>query len=383
MLVLVLLPLRPLIAQDIALPASRKDLEAAAAKDSNDAAAHFNAALAEWNDHDWDAAARQLKTAIEIEPRFAQAYLARSALLYARHGNLFNLMILGSLPVDLQDSVSQSDRDYRHAFLLDPLCDLRVLGAMERTTGVLLRGEYGWIGDFVNGMQMLLHGDYAGAYDRFDHAARDYYWKLHPKRRPIELFWFRGLAAAHAQKWDEAKDDFRLLLDTTAALEHSDSLIHVPLRTNDYRYVLAVIEQKSGQLDSATALYEDALDHDLGLYMAHVHLAEIAEAQHRWGDALAERERALATNPDDPSLLFDLGYLEGEVGQLDSSVTNLTRAAKLDPRDSRIVYYLGRVEEIAHDTADARAAYARFVSLAPSRYTRWIDDAQKRLAVLH
>jgi tetratricopeptide (TPR) repeat protein len=173
------------------------------------------------------------------------------------------------------------------------------------------------------------------------------------------------------------------VLDTTAALEHSDSLIHVPLRTNDYRYVLAVIEQKSGQLDSATALYEDALDHDLGLYMAHVHLAEIAEAQHRWGDALAERERALATNPDDPSLLFDLGYLEGEVGQLDSSVTNLTRAAKLDPRDSRIVYYLGRVEEIAHDTADARAAYARFVSLAPSRYTPWIDDAQKRLAVLH
>ena len=117
--------------------------------------------------------------------------------------------------------------------------------------------------------------------------------------------------------------------------------------------------------------------------MAHVHLAEIAEAQHRWGDALAERERALAADPDDPSLLFDLGYLQGEVGQLDSSVANLTRAAKLDPRDSRIDYYLGRVEEIAHDTADADTAYARFLALAPGRYERWIADARSRLAALH
>lgn len=382
--VLALLPLRPLLAQDIALPASRKELEQEAVKDSNDAAAHFNAALAEWNDHDWDAAERQLNTAIEIEPRFAQAYLARAALVYARNTNLLDEAFENSLSKKWKDSVAKADRDYRHAFLLDPLCDLRVLGAMERRSGVLLQGEFGWIGEFLNGSQMLVHGDYEKAYEHMDEAVKDPIWKHAGRKLPLGLVWFRGLAAAHAGKWDAAKVDFRMLLDSSLAVEQSDSLmIHVPLETNDYRYMLAVIEQKTGQLDTATALFQQALDRDLGLYMAHVHLAEIAQTQHRLGDALVERERALAANPDDPSLLFDLGYLQGEVGQLESSVTNLTHAAKLDPRDSRIDYYLGRVEELAHDTADARSAYARFVALAPSRYARWISDARIRLAALH
>ena len=48
------LALPPAAAQNIKLPASLGDLEKAARKDSNDAAAHYNVALAYWNAKRWD-----------------------------------------------------------------------------------------------------------------------------------------------------------------------------------------------------------------------------------------------------------------------------------------------------------------------------------------
>ena len=54
-----------------------------------------------------------------------------------------------------------------------------------------------------------------------------------------------------------------------------------------------------------------------------------------------------------------------------------------NPHDARVAYYLGRVEEQLSKPADARAAYTRFLSIAPSRYATQIADAKQRLETLH
>ncbi len=378
---ILLLP-APAFAQHIDLPASRQELERAAQKDSNDAAAHYNLALAYWNEKRWNDAERELHTAITIEPQFAEAYLALSYVPYARRSELFDEVSEDKVPAEWQDSVAQSDRNYRHAFLLDPLCDLKIAGAVLPTREMFLSGDYEWLGDFLSGLGLLRQGKYEDAYQRFERVTYAFNWDHHPERTPTEFRWYRGLAAAHAGHYDAAERDFTALLDTATAKEQGGSLIHIPLETNDYRYMLATIEQRKGDADSAIALYQGALEHDLGLYMAHVQIARLDQTAHRTADALAEYQRAVDANPGDPSLLFDLGLADAETGNLQEALAPLEQAEQLDPRDSRVPYYIGRVDEARQDVAGARAAYQRFIALAPSRYARQIADARQRLARL-
>jgi len=53
-----------------------------------------------------------------------------------------------------------------------------------------------------------------------------------------------------------------------------------------------------------------------------------------------------------------------------------------NPRDARVLYYLGIVDQQLSKKDDARSAFTRFLTLAPSRYERQIADAKQRLASL-
>src|SRR5882724_2737648 len=79
------LAVSPLPAQDdyFDLPASRTDLEQRAARDSNDPAAHYNLALALWNDDEYKRVYAELHLALQLDPRFALAHLALAYLPYA------------------------------------------------------------------------------------------------------------------------------------------------------------------------------------------------------------------------------------------------------------------------------------------------------------
>ena len=72
------------------------------------------------------------------------------------------------------------------------------------------------------------------------------------------------------------------------------------------RFVLATLHHLVGESDSAIALYQESLEHDLGLVMAHTYLANIYEETGRAADALLERRRATEVSEDDPSAWFDL-----------------------------------------------------------------------------
>src|SRR5260370_7157388 len=75
----------PLPAQDdsFELPASRAELEQRAVRDSNDPAAHYNVALALWNDEEYARAQTELRLAVKLDPRFALAHLPLACLPYS------------------------------------------------------------------------------------------------------------------------------------------------------------------------------------------------------------------------------------------------------------------------------------------------------------
>ena len=370
----------PAAAQRIRLPASLAELERRAASDSNDAAAHYNVALAYWNEKRWDDAEKSLRLAVSIDPRFAHGYLALSRLPYARRTALWEEVNTGRVRDEDRAAVDESDRLYKRAYLIDPLVDMKIEGAVTPARSVYWDlFDHELYDVLYQGFDDLRQGKYPDAYERIDRLVRLFDSE---RETPAFVWWYRAVSAAHVEKYDVARADLRRLLDRGERRERSDSLIQIPLRTNEYRYVLAYVTQKAGELNPAIDLYLEALGQDIGLYMAHVQLANMYEGARMWPQATKSRRDAIATNPDDATLQLDLGATLAKAGEWQEARQALAAAAEANPRDTRAFYFLGIVQQQIGQKAEARASFERFVATAPSRYKTQIDNAKQRLAEL-
>jgi tetratricopeptide (TPR) repeat protein len=199
-------------------------LEAAVGRDSNDAQLHYRLGIAYWSRKRYDEAERSLLTAVAIERRFADAYLALGYLPYARRRQLMKEEAQGNVPAEWRDSVLLSQRLRRRAFLTNPLVDLKIMGAF-----VPVRS--GFLADLTDPFSAFVRGNYAMAYLTFDRWIGD-----QPRDSiPSGLLWFHGLSAGHIALYDTAASDFQRLLDRSLKAEQSDTLSPIPLGTNDFR----------------------------------------------------------------------------------------------------------------------------------------------------
>jgi tetratricopeptide (TPR) repeat protein len=368
------------------LPAKLADLEKIAQRDSNDAAAHYNLALGYWNAKRWDDVERELRLAVTIEPQFAEGWLALSRLPYAKRLKLWEDIAARRLQEEDQPRVEEAYRYYQRAFIINPLVDLRIEAAARPAKSIYWTASE-LVADFYDyvfgGFDDIQSGKYESAYNRFNRLVEDRLIQAEREGLPDFVYYFRGLAAAHIERWDDAILDFAFLLNRSEKAQHPDSLLYyIPMETNQYRYVLAVLHQRAGRLQEAVRYYREALENDIGLYMANARLAGIAEANQNWPAAVKERRAAVNANPDDPSLLLDLGKALAGSSDWAGAETTLLQAAEANPRDSRVSYYLGVVQQQLNKKEEARASFQRFIELAPSRYARQVENAKQRLAAL-
>lgn len=375
----------PLAAQ-FRLPVKLAELEQRAQKDSNDPAAHFNVALAYWNAKRWPDVEHSLRTAITLDPRFAPAYMALHYLPYAQRTRLWDEVGERRVPDDWKARMEESAYFFRRAYLIDPLAELRsgdvvqprstaYLEALEETFGEHVR-------DYYDGLDQYFLGEYQKAYDRFSRVINAIDGDRHPDRIPSNVLWWHGLASARVEQWPEAIGDFEKLMDRSLEPTRKDSLVHFPLRTNEFRYILAYLKQRSGALNEAIDLYRESITNDIGLYMAHVRLAEMYETAQMLPQAITSRRNAINANPEDASLPLDLGKTLLNAGRFQDASDALRQASAANPRDARPQFYLGLTLEQLGQKDDARAALDRFISLAPSRYERQIAVAKQHLAAL-
>ncbi len=375
-------------AQQLAfLSRSLKDVEAWAREDTNDAQRQYALALRHWKDRHWKQADSLLRLAVQLEPRYADAYLALYFLPFARRPSLSEDVMRDRVPEAWQRVVEEAERFYKLAFRTDPMVNLQIMGVAfeieepqvkDLSTNAWLNYQryYAWFVD-------LGLGRYRLARERLQKLAqREFDEAKHPERVPDYILWYRGLAAAHSLQHAAAIADFRVLLERQIKKAQRDELVHVPLRDNEYRFMLASLHHMAGHTDSAVALYQASLEHDLGLVMAHTYLASIHEAAGRAAEAMLERRRAADVSSEDPTALFDLGASLFNVGQLVEADEPLRRAIKLNARYSPSYYLLGRVTEELGLPGEAREHYARFLALAPLRSEELRADAQQRLEKL-
>lgn len=369
-----------------AKPTTLAVLEARALRDSLDPESHFRLAQRYYALKRFDDEERELRTTIAVDPRYAPAYLWLGDLPFDRRSKLWKEHRKGKVPPELQAAVEQSYRLWRQAFIVDPMVDFRVVGAAPPPEDMVVIPDYGrGTTDYLLRLGLGAFGAarYELAYGALDLWAQRAYAQQPVDSLPDFLFRYRGLAAGHQRAYNRAIADVQVLLARSLKAESADTLLPFPLQTNDYRYVLGVLHQTWGKHNAAIVLYQDAIAADLGLYMAHVRLAQIYRAGGMWAQAIVEAQRAIETNPDDPTAVRDLGVILSEAGKLGEAEDALKRAAAANPRDPRAVYHLGVVRQQLANPGEARETLSRFIAIAPAtRYERELADARQRLATL-
>ena len=367
-------------------PPTLTELETRARQDSLDPEAHFRLAQRYYAINKLDDEERELRATIAVDPRYAPAYLWLGDLPFDRRPKLWQEDRKGKVPEALRAAVEESYRLWRQAFLIDPMVDFRVLGTKPPDEGMVVVPEYG---RYTTEYMLLLGLGAFGAarYELAYGAFKAWVERAYPNQPrdslPDFLFWYRGLSAAHQRAYNIGIADFQVLLERSLKAEQADTLLPFQLRTNDYRYVLAVLHQMWGKPADAMRLFQESIANDLGLYMAHVRLAQMYREYKMWDKAIEEGRRAIETNPDDVTSVLELGVILADAGRSAEAETTLGQAAAANPRDPRPWYQLGLVRQQLAKAAEARDALSRFVAIAPAtRYERQVADAKQRLAAL-
>jgi tetratricopeptide (TPR) repeat protein len=385
-----LLPAQGKVEISVPLPELEKRVHA----DSNDAAAHYNVAIGYWSAKRWDEADRELRKAVALQPRFAEPHLALAYLPQVRDPHMFDpyrdqgRIPISSLPEKIQDAIKQNRDEYRWAFMMDPMVDLRMIAASSNGMDYRLQDALfgSWIGKYFAGRDECAAGKYAECENTLT-LVIDEIGKIAKKGDPVptDAYWYRGLAAAHVKHFDAAIADFNKLISRDEAMVkkvEEKGLIRAPMQTNEYRYFLALFLQAGGKTEEAILTYRKAIENDLGLYMAHVRLADIYEGRKELPKAIEERRNAISANPDDPSLQMDLGVTLGKAGDFAGAETALKAATDGLPRDFSAWYWLGIAEQQLGQKAAAKDAFQRVVALAPSRVAELTAKANQHLATL-
>jgi tetratricopeptide (TPR) repeat protein len=389
---LIALPFPAVVAAQgkIELPVSLAELQQRAIADSNDAVAHYNLALGYWNAKKWDDVQHSLDEALRLDPRLAVARLALSQLPFARRPKIREEIFeaTGPLPDEYLDILRDTDREWRHAFMIDPMVDLRILAA---TTSIgvdigLIEDVIGPVwGNYFRAAVNCYEGQYDLCDQRFRRVVQDFQDAGPGLRVPDGVYFLKGLAAARVGQYDAAIDDFEVLLkreeDRKKKMNERD-LVRVPLQLNEYRFFIASLTHASGKAADAVKRYREVAENDLGLYMAHVRMANIYESQRDYPRAIEERNRAVNANPDDGTLHLELGITLGKSGDFAGAEDACRRATELIPRHAEAWFWLGLALEQQGKRDEARAAYQKVVDLAPSRLKARATVAAQKVAAL-
>ena len=98
----------------------------------------------------------------------------------------------------------------------------------------------------------------------------------------------------------------------------------------------------------------------------------LTERGERYPEAIILINKALAIDPNNPSFLDSLGWVQFKSGDVDNALTNLSRAAELDPTSSTILDHLGDVYLKKGRKDDAKSIFTKALTFAvePSEISR-------------
>lgn len=344
-----------------------------AQRDSNDAIVHYQLARALIEEEEWDAADSALREAVLLAPSYGDAWV-QLALMPERRGARYRRQLEKDGRLD--SVLTEAERARRRAWYSDPLTELEIFASMEND---LLRPSLSqymrdWYNAFARSIKRLNDGKRQGAWEDINRIAS---MRGHPYFGTV-ITRLHGLLAWDQKDYPAAITDFMSLTSRRFAAE---TLGFLPmLAANEDRYALATLLLQAGGYNEAAETYKRVVELDASVWQAHVQLARIYEASEMWPEAVAERRAAIAVNPDDASLMVELGGTLLNAGRRSEALQVLREARALLPRDPRLYLLLGLALSEPDEAEERTMALERFVAIAPSRMSSQVAAARAMIS---
>ncbi len=354
---------------------SLADLQEAVQADPNEPLGHYYVALAQWNAKKWDEVEKSLKTALELDPRFAPAHLTLAALPYAKRPRLWGEAVSANgVPTNVQGEVDVADYHYKMAFFTDPAVDLHILATV--AIGLETSTDFGKAVSYCNEGQ---YGDCNVSINQYLSKQRGTAVTVIPRA----ALWYAALAGIHTKDFGGAGGNLSTLSnrveDDTRTLTTAD-LARIPLKSKDMEIVLAVmLDRTANQKTEAMASYQRLAREGTDNYLVHSYMAGLLEANRSMEQAIAARETALKMNQDDPMLHYEYGMTLARAGKFAEATEQLTTATQKLPRYAPAWYYLGQAKAQTGDAAGAKEAFTKAVATATARQAPIAQNAQRQL----
>lgn len=119
----------------------------------------------------------------------------------------------------------------------------------------------------------------------------------------------------------------------------------------------------SGQYDQAIAAYKAIAARVPALTSIHIAMARAYRMKKDYGNALAEYEEVLKTEPDNGTARLEIGLTGLEKGDLTAAESALSQAAARPGAGKEVFYYLGEVQFARAEVEQAAASFRRAADL--------------------
>jgi len=168
----------------------------------------------------------------------------------------------------------------------------------------------------------------------------------------------------------DLKKDIVRILRPSAGRQRAKTAYDLYLRASE-------LDEDPATMDEAQALYEQAIELDPWLAIAHTNLGNIAFRRDQTERAEDCYRKALGIDDHQPEAQYNLGYLMLERGQPELSIDYFLGALEADPRFSDAYFNLAMAYEQTGQPDKARPLWQSYIALEPQG--TWTEIARRHL----
>ena len=354
---------------------SIEELQNAVLADTNDPVAYYNLGLGYTADKQYEEALEYFHKSLEIAPHFSDAYFAIFCVEYAKDKKLYHKALEEEQDPEIKRKIYEIDSYLHFASMYDPFFDWKL------STILLERRPYSdnpfiqmRINRIYDCLVQFSIGNYEKAVEKSDRLIEET-----PEFRLAYLI--RGIAQAQLQKYEEAIEDFRFLIDKLEEY-NKEKVLPIYLNPAELYYWIGCAHLKQENLDKAEETFKKVILENMGFYMAHYQLSNVYQQKGNYVEALRELDATIIARPDDPIFHYYKGVYLSNLSRDWEAMQEYQRAISINPKFPNPYYHLATVLESVKNDEGAVENYKNFIDRAPKQLNSFIEKAQSRIEEL-
>ena len=359
----------------IVIMESYEDLQAAIDNDPNNYVNYYNMGLKHLSEKKYSEAIEYFRQSLEFKPNFALAHFAIYCTEYARDPNLYREALKDELSEESILKIREIDEHLDYAFMLDPFFDWRVATILVDSRPAMLDPVIEKIYDLlIEGFRKFMFGQY-------QLAVADLTKSIEVFPEYIQARFFRGLAFAQLEDYDNAIADFQTIINDYEELNKS-KILPIFFNPSELYYLIGYSYLQKGDINKAEIAFQSVLENHFGFYMAHFQLSNIYQQKRQYDRVLEGLNAALLIEPNDPIMHFNKGVWLTALGRVQEAIESYSAAVSLNGNYFQAYYNMALIFDENGNTIAAIDNYKKFIATTTRGNELYVKRAEERIYIL-